>query len=66
MTGNFGIPPCQPTGSLGPAIADLQLLISEALGGASPLHDLNNDGMINMVDIQIELNAVLGMGCTTH
>jgi len=66
VSGNFAIPPCQPTGSFGPGVADVQLLINEALGGTSPIHDLNLDGAVDLVDIQIELNAVLGMGCNTR
>ena len=66
VSGNFAIPPCQPTGNFGPGVADVQLLINEALGGTSPIHDLNLDGAVDLVDIQIELNAVLGMGCTTR
>ena len=50
--------------SAGPAIvADLQSLINQALGTASLTNDLNNDGVVNVLDIEIEIDAILGMGC---
>jgi hypothetical protein len=54
--------------SFGPAassasVADVQTLINEALGTQSPTNDLNKDGVVNVVDIQIEILATLGMGC---
>ena len=45
-------------------VADVQQMISEALGKASPANDLNKDGVVNTIDIQIVTNAVLGFGCT--
>jgi hypothetical protein len=45
------------------SLADLQLLINEALGTQSPANDLNKDGVVNVVDIEIEVDAILGLGC---
>jgi hypothetical protein len=42
-------------------VADVQRIINEALGGAPVESDLNSDGTINVVDIEIVINAVLGM-----
>jgi phage terminase small subunit len=44
-------------------VAGVQLLINQALGKQSPANDLNKDGVVNVVDIQIEIDAVLGTGC---
>jgi hypothetical protein len=44
-------------------VANVQLLINQALGKQSPANDLNKDGVVNVVDIQIEIDAVLGTGC---
>jgi hypothetical protein len=44
-------------------VADIQKMISQALGGASAANDLNLDGVVNVVDIQIVSNAVLNLGC---
>jgi hypothetical protein len=45
-------------------IADVQLEINEGLGGAQAVNDLNGDHVVNVVDIQIVINAVLNLGCT--
>jgi hypothetical protein len=44
-------------------VADVQIVINEALGAAPPNDDLNGDGVVNIVDVQIEINAALGLGC---
>jgi len=45
-------------------VVDLQQVINEALGSATPVNDLNGDNVVNVVDIQIVMNAALGNGCT--
>ena len=45
-------------------VADVQQVIDESLGSQSAANDLNNDGVVNVVDIQIVINSVLGLGCT--
>ena len=45
-------------------VADVQSLINEALGRQSATNDLNKDGVVNVVDVEIEIFAILGMGCT--
>jgi hypothetical protein len=47
-------------------VADVQLIINEALGAAPPLNDLNGDGVVNVHDVQIEVNAALGSGCVAN
>ncbi len=46
-------------------VLDGQGAIAEALGNAAPGNDLNLDGNVNVVDIQIVANAILNLGCTT-
>jgi hypothetical protein len=46
-----------------PIMADLQSLVNQALGTQSLTNDLNNDGVVNVLDIMIEIDALLGMGC---
>jgi hypothetical protein len=39
-------------------------MINEALGAAAAANDLNGDGVVNVADIEIVINAALGRGCT--
>ncbi len=39
-------------------------MINELLGAARPLNDLNNDGAVNVVDLQIVLNASFREWCS--
>jgi len=45
-------------------INDVQKMINEGLGAASPANDLNSDTKVNAVDIQIVIDAVLHLGCS--
>ena len=44
---------------------DVQFVINPALGVSASLSalDLNQDGVVNVVDVQTVINAVLGPGC---
>ena len=42
----------------------MQREINEALGVTLAANDLNGDGQVNVVDVQIVINAALGLGCT--
>lgn len=44
-------------------VADVQQMVNEALGVASPANDLNSDGVVNVVDVEIDINAALSLGC---
>jgi len=46
------------------SVADVQLVINEALGVSPATQDLNGDGLVNVVDVQIVINAALGLGCS--
>jgi hypothetical protein len=44
-------------------VADVQQMINEALGVVSAVHDLNGDGTVNVVDLEIVVSAAVGVGC---
>ena len=44
-------------------VADVQAMISVALGVAAPAYDLNQDGVANVLDAQLVINSALGLGC---
>ncbi len=46
------------------SVADVENIVNQALGEASPLSDLNADGGVNVVDVQIAMDAVLNLGCS--
>jgi hypothetical protein len=45
-------------------VSDVQALVNEALGIAPPLNSLQGGGAVNLVDVQIVLNAALKLGCS--
>jgi hypothetical protein len=47
-------------------VADVQLIVNEALGAVPAAIDLNGDGAINVVDAQIEIAAALGRACSIN
>lgn len=57
------VSPCAITNDPSAAAVDVQRAINEALGVAGAVDDLNHDGAVNLVDVQIIVNAVLGKGC---
>ena len=58
--------PCDPNQDASTNVADVQFLIDQALGLASATGDLNGSGAVNVVDIQVEINAVLYSTCVAH
>jgi large repetitive protein len=54
---------CIVTGGQTPGAADVQSFLKQALGISPPTFDLNSDGAVNLVDVQIVVNAALGKGC---
>jgi len=54
---------CDVTGDVSTSVADVQMIVDEALGMGPGNGDLNNDGVGNVTDIQIVIDAVLGRGC---
>lgn len=62
LAGAIGLYTCAVTGD-GASAADVQALINQALGLAPPANDMNRDGAVNVIDIQLVLNAALGQNC---
>jgi RHS repeat-associated protein len=58
--------PCTITGDANASVADVQSMINQALGAAKALNDLNHDGAVNVIDVQIVIDAVVGLGCTAQ
>jgi hypothetical protein len=56
--------PCDVTQQGTYTVIDVQGMINEVLGVAPAINDLNGDGVVNVVDIQIVIDAVLNLGCT--
>jgi len=54
---------CDINVSGGVNVADVQLIINEALGIIPATHDLNRDSRVNVADVQLVINAALGLGC---
>ena len=50
----------------GSTLADVQRAVNEALGTQAATDDLNQDAAVNVVDLQILINAALNLGCTAH
>ncbi len=57
---------CDITGDTTTSVTDVQAEVSEALGIAPALNDLNGDGVVNVADLQVVANSVLNLGCTSH
>jgi len=47
-------------------VLDAQGIVDEALGIASPANDLNGSGGIDVVDVQIVVNAILNLSCSAQ
>ena len=45
-------------------VVDVQTMVNEALGKWQPSNDLNGDKVVNVMDIQIVINAVLSSVCS--
>jgi len=58
------VSPCALTQDGSAGVADVQRVINEALGKTQAVDDLNLDGVVNAVDVQIVINALLSLGCS--
>jgi hypothetical protein len=65
ITANFAVPgfTCAITGDTTTSVADVHLIVNEALGIAAPNHDLNGDHVVNIADVQKVIAAATGVGC---
>jgi uncharacterized repeat protein (TIGR01451 family) len=57
---------CDVTKDGATTIADVQALINQALGKTLAANDLNQDGMVDVVDVEIAMKAVMGLGCAAR
>jgi hypothetical protein len=57
---------CEVTHDAVASVADVQRVLRESLGAAPLADDLNLDGAINVVDVQIVIAAARGQGCTAQ
>ena len=64
--GTITLPPCDINSDGTVNVADVQLIINEALGVVPAVHDLNHDGAVNVADVQKVINAALGLGCVVQ
>jgi hypothetical protein len=67
MAGGFtvsSLSPCDVSLQGTTGVTDVQQMINEALGAVFPGNDLNGDGRVNVVDVQIVIGAALGLGCS--
>jgi hypothetical protein len=55
---------CDVTQTSSTSVTDVQQIINEALGVAPPANDLNGDSIVNVLDVKIVMNAVMGLGCS--
>ncbi len=46
--------------------AGVQVILDEALGIEAAVHDLNGGGVVNVIDVQIAINAAGVSGCTAR
>ncbi|HEX3743426.1 MAG TPA: hypothetical protein VHW09_05840 [Bryobacteraceae bacterium] len=56
--------PCDLMNNGKTGVSDVQLEVNEALGNATPANDLNHDAVVDVVDIEIEIEAVLTSNCS--
>ncbi|HXE64435.1 MAG TPA: cohesin domain-containing protein [Bryobacteraceae bacterium] len=64
--GTIRLPSCDINADGTTNVADVQLVINEALGVTPSVHDLNHDGSVNVADVQKVINAALGLGCSVQ
>jgi hypothetical protein len=54
---------CSVSNGSSSTITDVQALINEMLGKSPPANDINGDGVVNVIDVQIVIDAVLTSVC---
>jgi hypothetical protein len=59
----LGVSACDIDGDGATNVADVQLIVNEALEAIPAVDDLNGDGSVTVADVQIVIDAALGLGC---
>jgi len=63
-TDSITVVSCEVTGHSSVTVSDVQAIVNQGLGSSTAANDINLDGVVNVVDIQIVINAVLHSTCT--
>jgi hypothetical protein len=64
VVATFGVAyACSTSNGNTSTVSDVQALINQALGKAPPANDINGDGVISVLDVQIVIEAVLTSVC---
>jgi probable HAF family extracellular repeat protein len=63
ISGASATSPCDVNRDGSVNASDVQQLINQASGIASPANDLNGDGRVNVIDVEIDIDAALNKGC---
>ena len=63
IAATVGLLTCTSTGDASASVADVQAMINQALGIATAAYDMNEDGVVNVVDVERVLTAALGGAC---
>jgi hypothetical protein len=58
--------PCDLQSNGNVNVADVQSVINQALGRAAPINDFNGEGLVGVVDVQIEITAVVTSSCAVQ
>ncbi len=67
VVATFGVAyACSVSGGTTTSVTDVQGFINEALGKSSPVNDVNGDGKVNIIDVQVVIKAVLLGSCLTN
>jgi len=61
--GSWTVGTCAPNPN-GMTVSDVQRIINEALGAVPAVDDMNQDGIVNVVEVQIAVTAALAAACS--
>jgi hypothetical protein len=62
-TYTIGLDPCDLKHNALIDVSDVQAILNQMLGISPPANDLTGDGVVNVLDVQIEINAAIGLAC---
>jgi hypothetical protein len=60
---NIVPPTCTVTGDRTTSVADVQMLINQALGSVPSTYHFTSSDMVSVADVQIVINAAMSYGC---
>jgi hypothetical protein len=59
-------PDCGVNGNERMNVGDVQTIVNEALGLTQALHDLDGNGIVNVVDALMGIDSALGLSCAAQ